>query len=47
MTTIDLYFDFRSPYCYLAHSQLGSLSTAVDYHPMDLVAVGLADRQLH
>jgi len=39
MTTIDLYFDFRSPYSYLAHSQLGSLSATVNYHPVDLVAV--------
>lgn len=39
MTTIDLYFDFRSPYSYLAHSQLGSLGTTVNYHPIDIVAV--------
>ena len=39
MTTIDLYFDFHSPYSYLAHSQLGSFSATVNYHPMDLVAV--------
>ena len=39
MTTIDLYFDFHSPYSYLAHSQLGSLGTTVNYHPMDIVAV--------
>jgi 2-hydroxychromene-2-carboxylate isomerase len=45
MTTIDLYFDFRRPYCYLAHFKLGSLGTAVNYRPMDIVAVGLADRQ--
>jgi 2-hydroxychromene-2-carboxylate isomerase len=36
MTTIDLYFEFRSPDSYLAHSRLGSLSTTVDYHPIDM-----------
>lgn len=39
MSTIDLYFDFRSPYSYLAHSQLGSLGATVNYHPVDIVAV--------
>ena len=39
MTTIDFYFDFRSPYSYLAHSQLGSLGAGVNYRPMDVVAV--------
>ena len=39
MTPIDFYFDFRSLYSYLAHSQLGSLGAAVNYRPMDVVAV--------
>jgi len=39
MTTIDFYFDFRSPYSYLAHSQLGSLGARVIYRPMDVAAV--------
>ena len=39
MTTIDLHFDFRSPYSYLTHSQLGSLSATVNYHPVAIVAV--------
>lgn len=39
MRKVDFYFDFRSPYSYLAHSQLGSLGAAVNYHPIDVVAV--------
>jgi 2-hydroxychromene-2-carboxylate isomerase len=39
MRVVEFYFDFRSPYSYLAHSQLGSLGAAVNYHPMDVVAV--------
>jgi multiple sugar transport system permease protein len=36
--TIDLYFDFRSPHSYLAHSKLGLLSTAI-LHSIDLAWV--------
>lgn len=39
MTNIDVYFDFRSPYSYLAHSQLGTLDAELSYHPVDIVAV--------
>ena len=39
MTTIGLYFDFRSPYSYLARSQLGSLGATVNYRPVDIAAV--------
>ncbi|WP_315750129.1 MULTISPECIES: DsbA family protein [unclassified Bradyrhizobium] len=38
MTSIDFYFDFRSPYSYLAHSQLGTLDAELSYHPVDIVA---------
>lgn len=38
MTSIDFYFDFRSPYSYLAHSQLGTLDAELSDHPVDIVA---------
>lgn len=38
--TIDFYFDFMSPYAYLAHTQLPTLAdrfgARVRYHPIDL-----------
>lgn len=46
MTTIDFYFDFMSPYAYLAHHGLIDLakrhSAQVVYHPIDLVQAKLA-----
>lgn len=39
MAKIDFYFDFRSPYSYLAHSQLGTLDAELTYQPVDIVAV--------
>ena len=36
MATIDFYFDFRSPYSYLALTQLRQLDVAVSYHPFDI-----------
>ena len=34
MDTIDFIFDFRSPYSYLAHSQLGTLAARVRHRPI-------------
>ena len=46
MSSIDFYFDFLSPYAYLAHSQLPALAEKygcrIDYKPIDLKAVKLA-----
>ena len=46
MSTIDFYFDFLSPYSYLAHARLpalaGKYGYAIDYRPVDLKAVKLA-----
>jgi 2-hydroxychromene-2-carboxylate isomerase len=39
MKTVDFYFDFRSPYSYLAHSQIVPLGVMVRYRPMDVLAV--------
>ncbi|HEX7944142.1 MAG TPA: DsbA family protein, partial [Phenylobacterium sp.] len=36
---IEFFFDFLSPYSYLAHSQLAGLGGAVDYRPMGLLKV--------
>lgn len=40
MTAIDFYFDFISPYAYLAHSRLPDLAKAhgatIHYHPVNL-----------
>ena len=46
MATIDFYFDFHSPYSYLAHCQLPALArkhgATLVYHPVDLKAAKLA-----
>jgi 2-hydroxychromene-2-carboxylate isomerase len=39
MTTVDFYFDFRSPYSYLANTQLRSIGVKPRYRPMDVLAV--------
>ena len=48
MSNIDFYFDFLSPYAYLAHSQLPDLADkygyGVSYKPIDLNAAKLAAR---
>jgi 2-hydroxychromene-2-carboxylate isomerase len=36
MHELDFYFDFRSPYSYLAHSQLDRLGVKVAYLPIDM-----------
>jgi 2-hydroxychromene-2-carboxylate isomerase len=36
---IQLYFDYRSPYAYLAHSQLRAFPATISYHPFDIRAV--------
>jgi 2-hydroxychromene-2-carboxylate isomerase len=44
--TIAFYFDFLSPYAYLAHTQLPALAArhgcTIDYHPIDLQKAKLA-----
>ncbi|HMP55272.1 MAG TPA: 2-hydroxychromene-2-carboxylate isomerase [Novosphingobium sp.] len=46
MTTIDFYFDFHSPYSYLAHCRLPDIArrhgAELVYHPIDLKAAKLA-----
>ena len=46
MSTIDFYFDFLSPYAYLANSQLPALARkygySISYKPIDLKAAKLA-----
>jgi 2-hydroxychromene-2-carboxylate isomerase len=37
MSAIEFYFDYRSPYSYLAHSQLGRLGAEVTFFPFDLL----------
>jgi 2-hydroxychromene-2-carboxylate isomerase len=39
MKIVDFYFDFRSPYSYMACSQFGPLGITVRYRPMDVLAV--------
>lgn len=36
---LEFFFDFRSPYSYLAFSQLGELGAEVAFRPMDVVKV--------
>ena len=36
MTTVEFHFDYRSPYSYLAHSQLQVLGATISLHPFDL-----------
>jgi 2-hydroxychromene-2-carboxylate isomerase len=46
VSTIDFYFDFLSPYAYLAHTQLPGLAQRhglrIEYHPIDLQQAKLA-----
>lgn len=37
MATLDFYFDYRSPYSYLAHTQAAKLGVPVTYHPFDIL----------
>jgi 2-hydroxychromene-2-carboxylate isomerase len=39
MATVDFYFDFRSPYSYLANTQLRSIGVELRYKPIDVLAV--------
>jgi 2-hydroxychromene-2-carboxylate isomerase len=39
MPAVDFYFDFRSPYSYLANSQLRAMGVEPRYRPMDVLAV--------
>jgi 2-hydroxychromene-2-carboxylate isomerase len=34
---LEFFFDYRSPYSYLAHSQLGSLDAEVAYRPFEIL----------
>src|SRR5690348_3956386 len=37
MPTLEFYFDYRSPYSYLAHTQAAALGAEVAYHPFDIL----------
>jgi 2-hydroxychromene-2-carboxylate isomerase len=37
MPTLDFYFDYRSPYSYLAHTQAAGLGAEIAYHPFDIL----------
>jgi len=39
MSAVEFYFDFRSPYSYLANTQLRSFGVELRYRPMDVLAV--------
>lgn len=39
MPKISFYFDYRSPYAYLAHTQLRKLGVETSYHPFDIRAL--------
>jgi len=39
MAVVDFYFDFRSPYSYLANTQLRAIGVEPRYRPMDVLAV--------
>lgn len=39
---LEFFFDYRSPYSYLAHSQLGGLDAEVVYRPFEIL--GLMDK---
>ncbi|TPG04912.1 2-hydroxychromene-2-carboxylate isomerase [Sphingomonas oligophenolica] len=39
MPTLRFYFDYLSPYAYLAHTQLVRLNPAIDYRPFDIRAL--------
>ncbi len=36
MTKVEFHFDYRSPYSYLAQTQLQSLGATISHHPFDL-----------
>lgn len=37
--TVEFYYDYPSPYTYLAHKQMKSLGAPVDYKPMHVLSV--------
>lgn len=37
--SLEFFFDFRSPYSYLAHSQLPGLGTEIVLRPMNVLTV--------
>lgn len=39
MSEVQFYFDYRSPYAYLAHTQLRTFPSPTSYHPFDIRAV--------
>lgn len=39
MSSVAFYFDYKSPYSYLADSQVGTLGVSIEYRPVDVVAV--------
>ena len=39
MSEVQFYFDYRSPYAYLAHTQLRVFPADISYHPFDIRAV--------
>ncbi len=39
MNPVAFFFDFRSPYSYLAQSRLADLPASFDYRPMDVLAL--------
>ena len=39
MAVVDFYFDFRSPYSYLANTRLRAIGVEPRYRPMDVLAV--------
>ena len=39
MVMVDFYFDFRSPYSYLANTQLRAMGIEPQYRPMDVLEV--------
>ena len=39
MPEVQFYFDYLSPYAYLAHTQLRVFASAISYHPFDIRAV--------
>lgn len=36
---VDFFYDFRSPYSYLAFTQLQAMGVGIDFHPMKVLAV--------
>lgn len=36
---VDFFYDFRSPYSYLAFTQLSAMGVAIDFYPMKILAV--------